>query len=101
MSDDIGQKLDRILETQTSILVVQAEHKEILKQHMRRTSLAEQSLVELRQFISLVKRGLEAQLEPVRRDMDRVKFLGACIVGLGILLGVAASILELSTKLAN
>jgi hypothetical protein len=109
VDDDTGKKLDAILEQVTrlgalkdevvAIRVIQARHEENLKTHMRRSDAAEKNGHRLEALIVTVRDGLERKLRPIQTHVDRVQFLFAILVGLGVLAGAVKTIYELSEVL--
>ena len=79
--DDLHQKLDRMSDTLTQILVVQGRHEENLREHMRRSDAAEKAIGDVR-----------GELKPVKAHVERMdgalKFLGILSLVLGIVGGV-------------
>lgn len=74
-------ELTEIRDLLTQILATQAVHTEQLREHMRRTDVAETALATLR-----------GELQPVKLHVARVdgalKLLGALATGLGVLAGL-------------
>ena len=76
----MDQKLDKILEVQTAMLIVMERHENTLKEHVRRTEL------------------LEKDVAPLKAHVTVVAGLAKVVVFSGVLVSIAAGVYKLLGK---
>lgn len=69
------QKLDKIAETLVRIQLTQIKQEENLREHMRRTAVAEKSLDQLKRVVELTEQKLEKRIAPIQKHVDQMKFI--------------------------
>ena len=94
MDSDLKRSLDTIQRDVSDIKVTAARQEENLKEHMRRTELAEEGIKLARIEAATKAQALEEELRPVKNHVMMVngvlKFIGL----IGLLVGIAATILK-------
>lgn len=91
---DMRAEQRELAESLSVARVVQAEQKQILTDHMRRSAANEEAVLELRNLVLVVKDGLTKQLSPIQKHVDRVQFLFVIVVGAGAVVGAVMTIIE-------
>ena len=91
MSDErIFEALDKISEDISELKIVAAKQEENIKEHIRRTEIAEENLVLIRK-----------EMEPLKEHVIAINGVLKVIGVISIILGSAAGFFELSTKIAS
>lgn len=80
---EIGEKLDRVIEAIHRIDVTLARQEENLREHMRRTEIAEKSIETLR-----------AEVKPVQQHVLRVEGIIKALTVSGVVVGIVTGLIK-------
>jgi hypothetical protein len=81
--DKLEEKTDSVMNDLTEVKVALTEIKGDLKEHMRRTFANEEANNLLREYIDVLKKEQDIKNEGYDQIVDRIKFIGVLIGGLG------------------
>jgi hypothetical protein len=80
---DLGEKLDRVIEAIHRIDVTLARQEENLREHMRRTEIAEKNIENLR-----------TDLKPVQQHVTRVEGVAKALTVCGVIVGIVTGVIK-------
>jgi hypothetical protein len=88
--DRIYESLDKIDSELTELRIISAKQEENIKEHIRRTELAEENLTILRQ-----------EIEPLKQHVIVINGILRVIGVVSVIIGSAAGIFEIISKIIN
>ena len=88
--DRIYESLDKIDSELTELRIISAKQEENIKEHIRRTELAEENLTLLRQ-----------EIEPLKQHVIVINGILRVIGVVSVIIGSAAGIFEIISKIIN
>ena len=93
--EKLETRIEDVRETLQTINITLVRQELNLREHMRRTEIAEESIKHLRSEIKDTRSDLHSEIEPIQKHVDGVNYIFRVAVAISVLSGAAFSAVKL------